>query len=656
MPHAETGDASSPSIRARTAFAERRWADALALFAEADAGGTLTADDLDSYGEVAWWTGRLGDVIAARERAYAAHLAAGDASRAAAAALNLSADYSHLLESGVASGWVRRAERLLEPLPPSRQHGYLERAHLNTALHHGALDQALEHADRSLELGRRLADPDLEALGLQDRGRVLVALGRVEEGMALLDEAVVAAVGGQVSPYATAVVYCNATIACEDLTDYRRASEFADAARRWCERQTISGFPGMCRVRRVEIIRLRGAWAEAEAEARRACDELQDFSLAYAGEGFYQLGEIRLRVGDLAGAEDALTRAHELGRDPLPGLATLRHAEGRTEAAGVLLARALTDPALQPLARARLLPAEVEIGLALGDRRRAEAATTELEKIATQYGTHVLVAAAACGRGLVALATGEFEGAIAALRRGLRAWQETGAPYEAAQTRVGLAQAYLAANDPDAAARELNAAEAAFAQLGAGLDLKRVTSLRDRKPSEVRPASGRRAVRTFMFTDIVGSTNLIEAVGDVAWGRLLAWHDETIRSLLREHGGEEIHHAGDGFFVAFADADTAVTCALDIRATLTTHRERHGFAPALRIGLHSAEALETTTGYEGRGVHAAARIAGLGAADEIVVSRAVFDASAGPVDHGPYRTERLKGIADPVEVALLLTS
>ena len=163
----------------------------------------------------------------------------------------------------------------------------------------------------------------------------------------------------------------------------------------------------------------------------------------------------------------------------------------------------------------------------------------------------------------------------------------------------------------------------------------------------------RRAVRTFMFTDIVRSTNLIEAIGDEAWGQLLAWHDETIRGLLREQGGQEVHHAGDGFFVAFPSADAAIVCALAIRRRFGDHRQRHGFAPSVRIGLHIAEALETSTGYEGRGVHIAARIAALGDANEILVSRDVLDATDTPPEHGDLRQERLRGIAAPVEVAAL---
>jgi tetratricopeptide (TPR) repeat protein len=207
--------------RARRALDERRWVDAIDLLADVEAEGRIEPADLDAFGEAAWWMGRLGLTIELRERAFAAHMAANDHARAAGTALALANDYSHRLESPVASGWVRRAERLLTDLPESREHGYLQRPYIGVALARGDFDEALTRAERLLAIGERLGDPDLEALGLQDKGRALIGAGRVEEGMALLDEAVVAAVSGNVSPYPTAVVYCNATVACGDLTDYR---------------------------------------------------------------------------------------------------------------------------------------------------------------------------------------------------------------------------------------------------------------------------------------------------------------------------------------------------------------------------------------------------------------------------------------------------
>ena len=649
MPDAELADELAAG---RMALVERRWFDAIGHLQIADETQSLDGDDLDGLGEASWWLGRLGDAIAYRERSFAAHDAAGDRISAARTALALVTYLTQQVESSIAAGWLRRAERLLERQPECAGHGWLLRPRLNQAIGRGDLEAALALADQVLDVGLRLGDRDLEAVGLHDRGRVLVALGRVDEGMDALDEAVVMAVSGDVSPYPTAVVYCNATVAAEDLTDFRRAGEFAEAAKRWCDRQAISGFPGMCRVRRVEITRLRGAWAEAESEARLACDELIEFQPGYAGEGFYQIGEIRRRMGDLAGAEEAFGQAHRLGRDPMPGLALVRHAQGRSEAAASLLARALSEPALTPLARARLLPAEVEVAIAIRDLGRAEAATSTLESTAATYRTSLMRAEAGVARGLLALATDEPETAIGALRGAVREWQATDAPYEVALARMALGEAYLAAGDDDAAALEFAAAASAFESLGANVGLARVRNLLAiEAPGAAARGRARRAMRTFMFTDIVGSTGLIDAVGDEAWGSLLAWHDATIRNLLRAHRGQEVHHAGDGFFVAFEAADDALGCAISIRRAFADHRREHGFAPSIRIGLHTAEALHTASGYEGGGVHSAARIGALAVGEEILVSRVTFESLAKPVPHGPWRTERLRGFRTPFDLA-----
>jgi len=636
----------------RMALAERRWSDAMHHLQIADETQSLDGDDLDGLGEASWWLGRLGDAIAYRERAFAAHDAAGDRINAARTALALVTYLTQQVESSIAAGWLRRAERLLDGQPTCVVHGWLLRPRLNQAIGRGDLEAALALSEQVLDVGLRLGDRDLEAVGLHDRGRVLVALGRVDEGMDALDEAVVMAVSGDVSPYPTAVVYCNATVAAEDLTDFRRAGEFAEAAKRWCDRQAISGFPGMCRVRRVEITRLRGAWAEAESEARVACDELIEFQPSYAGEGFYQIGEIRRRMGDLTGAEEAFGQAHRLGRDPMPGLALVRHAQGRSEAAASLLARALSEPALTPLARARLLPAEVEVAIAIRDIGRAEAATATLESAAAIYRTSLMRAEAGVARGVLALATDDPETAIGALRGAVREWQATDAPYEVALAQMALGEAYLAAGDDDAAALEFAAAASAFESLGATVGTARVRNLLAAEPpGAAARGRARRATRTFMFTDIVGSTGLIDAVGDEAWGRLLAWHDATIRNLLRSHRGQEVHHAGDGFFVAFETADDALGCAISIRRAFADHRREHGFAPSIRIGLHTAEALHTASGYEGGGVHSAARIGALAVGEEILVSRVTFESLAKPVPHGPWRTERLRGFRTPFDLA-----
>lgn len=637
----------------RDATKRYAWRKAFDLLSAADASTGLLPEDLVGLAEAAWWIGRLDRCVDARERAYALYLEGGNRQRAAYVALELAHDYSTKLAQSIAAGWLSRAERLLANEPESVEHGYLARAHRTTASNRGDLDGALECANRTVEIGTRFGDRDLMALGLHDQGRALVAMGRVAEGMALMDEATVAAVGGELSPSATGIIYCNIISTCENLADIRRAGEWTEAAKRWCERQSISGFPGICRVHRAEIMRLRGAWAEAEQEARRACTELHDSGLlSFAGEGFYEVGEIRLRMGDLAAAEDAFRQAHELGREPQPGLSILRLLQGNIEAAAISIKRALADESWDRLARARLLPAQVEIAIAAGDLDSARSAADEMETIAKAYETPALQAYAQCARGALQLAEGDAAAAVRSIRRGWHLWQDLDVPYEAARARMLLAAAYQAQGDREAAALELETAKSAFERLGAIPDVRRASDLLG-MAAVVRSTSIVQGIRTFMFTDIVKSTALVEAIGDDAWMDVLRWHDATLRSLFASHGGEEVDHTGDGFFVAFETGSAAVECAVTIQRALAEHRRTQGFAPQVRIGLHTAKATRQGRDYKGKGVHEAARIAALAEGEQIVASRDTFAGAPARFAVSKPHTVTLKGISKPIEVAII---
>ena len=639
-----------PLQEARDAFDRHAWQEAFDLLSAADASGGLAPEDLESLAEAAFWTGRTDECIEALERAYAGFTEAGNARGAASVAINLCFHHFAKLAPSVAAGWSSRAVRLLEAEPDCPEHGHLARISTNVTMSTGNLDGALEYARRTYEIGSRFGDRDLQAFGLFDQGNVLVAKGQVAEGMALLDEAMVAAVSGELGPFATGVIYCSMITTCERLADYRRAAEWTDAAQRWCDRQSIAGFPGLCRVQHAQIMRLRGAWAEAEEEATRARDELQGFNLRATGEAFYQIGEIRLRMGDLPAADDAFCQSHELGREPQPGLALLRLAEGNIDAARSMINRAIVDQSWDRLARARLLPVQVEIAIAAADLETASSAADELEAIAETYDTPALRASAACALGALQLAEGDAAAACESLRRGWRLWQEVDAPYEAARARMLLAAAYQAGGDGEAAKLELRSAASTFERLGAVLDTRRAAELLgDGASQKATP----RAVKTFMFTDIVKSTNLVEAIGDEAWENLLHWHDQTLRSLFGEHEGEEVKHAGDGFFVAFPDAAGAVECAAAIQRTLADHRRKHGFAVQIRIGLHSAEATRRGRDYGGKGVHQAARIASLAEGGEILASQATLAGDAVSYSLSEPRLVSLKGISEPVPVVAI---
>jgi class 3 adenylate cyclase len=632
----------------REALERHAWAEAFDLLKRADAQGALSAEELALLGEAAWWSGRAEECIAARERAYGAHVAAGDKGKASRIALQLVRDHSARMAGAVADGWFRRAERLLQGTDGTVDHGWLQMMRARAAMLAGEFDRSVELAAGAVDIGARYGDADLQAMALLYQGVSLVSRGNVEEGFGLIDEATVAAVGGELSPNVTGMVYCNMISTCAELADYRRAGEWTEAAKRWCERQAISGFPGICRVHRAEIIRLRGAWAEAEEEARQACSELDEHGWpAFAGDGFYEIGEIRLRMGDLPAAEEAFRQANEMGRDPHPGLAMLRLAQGRAEAAASMIARALEETT-EPLFRARKLPAMVEIALAIGDGDGADAAADELEGIAERFGSAALRAIAAAARARVLLHREDAATALERARTAWRLWQEVDAPYEAAQARVLMGEAFGAMGDRDAAALELEAARSAFERLGAVPEARRIDQLLRGDEGPVRRVS-----RAFMFTDIVQSTNLVEAIGDEAWEDVVRWHDQALRSCFADHSGQEVDHAGDGFFVAFPDPRSALACAVDIQRKLVEHRRTAGFAPQVRIGVHATEATERGGDYGGRGVHEAARIAALAGGGEIVASEDTVAAAGDGFEASDPRDVELKGISEPVRVVTL---
>ena len=644
----------SPLAEGREAFAKHEWRQAYELLKTADAGDRLCADDLAALSQAAWWMGRIDECIAARERAYTAYLDEGKPQLAAITALSLSHDYSGKLAHSIARGWYGRAERLLEQEQESTAHGYLAWMRTHAFMAAGDLDGALQQAEVALDLGMRFGDRDLQAYGLLQKGRVFVAQGRVTEGLALLDEATVAAVSGELGPLASGIIYCLAIHTTTQLADYGRAGEWTEAAKRWCERQSISGFPGVCRVHRAEIVRLRGAWVEAEQELRSALDELQNFNLEFVAEGFYEIGEIRLRMGDLAEAEDAFRQAHALGRQPEPGLSMLRLAQGNSRSALSSINRAAADESMDDLRRTRLLPAQVEIALVAQELDTARAATERLEALAEKFGTPPLRAAALRARGELQHVEGDVSGAAQTLRRSWRLWNDADLPYEAARTRMLLGLALRDDGDEESGTLEIEAAKASLERLGAVLDVRRAMDLLGEEIAEGVPkgaAPTARVTKTFMFTDIVDSTKFVELLGDESWDDLLEWHDQMLRKCFSSHRGVEVNKVGDGFFVAFDSPCDAVECAVTIQKGLRDHRREHGFAPQVRVGLHEAEATQKGLDFGGKGVHTAARIGALARAGEILASQHVIEAAGTRFPVGDRRKVELKGVADPVEIA-----
>ena len=337
----------------------------------------------------------MDESTAVRQRAYAGYAAAGRAPEGASVAVRLCFESFERGEPAVGMGWLMRAERDLRDEPACVQHGFLVLAQAFVAHGGGDDDGALVLAERATEIGQRYADRDLVALGIHAQGLVQVSAGRIPEGLALLDEAMISVVAGELSPHFTGVIYCNVLETCLDLADLGRASEWNEAARAWCESLPHRApFTARCRISRAQVANLRGAWSEAEMEALRVSEDAV-FDPTAAARAFYETGEIRRRIGNLAGAEESFARAHEIGLEPQPGLALLRLAQGKAEAAHSALRLAVEGESENRQRRARLLAAQVEVAIAVDDLDTASSATGELEEIASELATPALAAAAA---------------------------------------------------------------------------------------------------------------------------------------------------------------------------------------------------------------------------------------------------------------------
>jgi class 3 adenylate cyclase len=400
-------------------------------------------------------------------------------------------------------------------------------------------------------------------------------------------------------------------------------------------------------------MRLRGSLSEAEEEAQKATVELGSFNLYFTALAFRELGDVRLRMGEIDAAEEAFRQANEMGVTPQPGLAQAQILRGKPEAAASSLKRALADEHMGPLDRAKLRPTQLDVAISLGDIETARTAASDLADIAASYTSPVLQATAEASAAAVGLADGELGPAEQAAKRACRLFKETDFTYEAARVSLVLGRIYQAQGDADAAQFEMSSALSIFERIGAIPDADRAREL---LASAALPAVAheQRVAKTFLFSDIVRSTNLLDAIGDDAWGDLLKWHDDTLRKLFAEHGGEEVAHTGDGFFVAFEGADEAVACAIAIQRSLADHRRAHGFSPQVRVGLHATEAAEVQGNYHGKGVHEAARIGALAEGGEILASVSSLECVSSAPATSNDRMVTLKGVAEPVQVVSLL--
>ena len=644
-----SSDPTDALLLGREALDRHDWQEAYEQLAQADRDGQLSGADLEALALAAFFGAHAEGELAAKERAFKAYESEDNELRSAYLAIDIARTYGYAGKHSIASAWKRRAERLIGPDGETYAHGYLALIGSEAAGAMGDPDTALALAERAVEIGKAAADADLTAYGLTNLGVLKIASGATSDGLALMEEASIAAVNGDLSPYTSGVTACRMIGACRDLTDYRRASEWIEATERYCDQQSVSGFPGVCRVHRAEVSVIGGAWDQAEQDLERATVELGAYNATPPqADGFYAIGDIRRLKGDFAGAEAALREAHSRGRSPQPALALVRLAEGKVNAAAAAIDAALGEETWDRWARARLLPAKVEIAIASGDVGSARTAVDELADVVAGYPSPALEAGRRVALGRVLVAEGDAPAAARELRAATKGWREVGAPYEVARARAVLSRALYAVGNDDEAELELQAALDAFRRLGARVDVE--AAERELRDAEDRRSGPRSTRKTFMFTDIVGSTNLAEALGDGAWERLLRWHDETLRAVVAGAGGEVVKSTGDGFFVAFDTARSGVDCAVSIQRALVDHRDKTGFAPSVRIGLHTAEANQRGSDYSGTAVHVAARVAALAGGGQILATAETF-AEVADVPSSAERTEAIKGVSGPVSVA-----
>jgi DNA-binding CsgD family transcriptional regulator len=465
--------------RGRESYRLRAWVDAYTSLSLANEESPLGPEDLELLARAAYLTARDDDCLSALRQAHHAYLDAGETVSAARCAFWLGFRLMSLGETGQATGWLARAQRLLE----HEEHDCVERGYLQLplVLQHlatGDYETARVTAVQATEIGESFAEADLAEYARHLQGRALLRLGRIDEGLALLDEAMVAVVAGEVSPLVTGLIYCSVIEGCHQIYELRRAEEWTAELTNWCEQQPgLVTYTGSCLVHRAEIMLMRGAWPDAIEEARRASERVAlGADREAAGAAFYLQGEGHRLLGGFAKAEDAYRHASQSGWEPQPGLSLLRLAQSRIDVATSAIRRVLGETT-DPFQRARLLPAAIEILLAGGDIRGAADACRELEEVAEHHHRGVFEAMAAQARGALDVASGNSRAALPMLRRAGQAWQELGAPYERARVRVLVGQACRALGDDDSATLELEAARAAFLSLGAAPVLARLDQL-----------------------------------------------------------------------------------------------------------------------------------------------------------------------------------
>jgi DNA-binding CsgD family transcriptional regulator len=464
--------------RARSSFERRLWSDAFAELSAAHREGQLAVEDLERLAVAAYMVGRDDACEDAWMGAHHAWLRRGEPEGAARCAFWQALGLFFRGELAPAMGWVARGGRLLENRRECVEEAWLRMLKALPSLFQGDADAAYPSFVEAEAIAQRFGDSDATMFAQLGRGYSLILQGRIAEGVALLDEVMVAVTADEVSPTLAGIAYCQVIELCQAVFDLRRAREWTEALTRWCDSQPdLAPFRGNCLVHRCEIFQLQGAWTEALDSARRACEWLAGPPAWDAlGSAYYQLAEIQRLRGELAEAEESYRRASLAGRDPEPGMSLLRLAQGRIDLALPAVRRALEE-AKDPITRSAFLPAYGEVMLEAEDIGAARAAADELAGIAAQFDAPYLSARAAHASGAVLLAEGDPRAALTKLRAAHRSWRGLEAPHQAARVRLLIGVACQQLGDRASAELEFEAARGVLEELGAAPDLKRLARL-----------------------------------------------------------------------------------------------------------------------------------------------------------------------------------
>jgi DNA-binding NarL/FixJ family response regulator len=465
--------------RGRKSFADQAWADAFDELSAAAESAPLGLEDLERHAAAAYLVGRADESLELWEKAHHDCAQSADFPRAARCAFWLAFVLLNRGELARGGGWVDRAQRLLDVgAIECVERGYLRYCTALRLVFEGDAVGAQAGFSEAAESGDRFNDAQLTTLARIGEGRSLIYLGEIAKGVALLDEAMVSVGASEVSPIAAGDAYCTVIDGCHEVFDVRRTREWTTALSHWCEAQPqLVMYRGLCFMHRAEIMQLHGDWSDALDELENALKRIADpVGSPELGEALYLRGELHRLRGEFKDSAEAFRQANELGREPQPGLALLRLAEGRVDASIAAIRRVLQE-AEDPISRSRVLGPYVEIALASGDVQAAKEAAEELSAIAGELGSTLLHAVAEYAIGTVVLAETEAQDALAVLRRAWKRWRDLEAPYEAARVRIPIALACRALGDDDGAEMELDAARSVFEGLAASPDLGRVVEL-----------------------------------------------------------------------------------------------------------------------------------------------------------------------------------